>query len=323
MAPITANLAKLGPEAKLPVLKVAFSATTIFRGGWDKNKETLEAWRKRQIEEADHPMSPGPAFPFFRKLVMLNHYNSEKSGPPLVKVDVVSKQDPAVTPRFLNSLHHYGLLMQMERFKSQCFYTAGGSVSEILMTLGAHLFLSSNLENVKKTLQAGIPSAYMDPESEFNPEEYTDTRLKVALDGDSVCFDEQTDVVYNKAGLDPVHQLELQFQKVPLQPGPLHPFLIALAAVRSVFPLNAEESPLHLMLATARGLTGQLRVSRSVQEWGVHIDESFFLNGGEKGEHLQKARATIFFDDTDRHIVSARAHKVPAALVPHEKREGM
>jgi 5'-nucleotidase len=353
MAPITANLAKLRPDQKPPLLNVAFSATTIFRGGWNKDEvgrreewqekkskkeiqedfdewrkkeieKSLEEWRKRQIEQAAEPMSRGPAYPFFRKLLMLNHfYTPEDAHQPLVKAHVVSKQDPAVISRFLNSLNHYGLLGDMEKYKTQCFYTSGGDLREVLLPLGVDLFLSSDLETVKQTLAQKIPSAYMDPQSKVDTENYTDTKLNIALDGDSVIFDEQMDVVYNRAGLPSAQQREFEFRDHPLNPGPLHSFLLALGALRTVFPLSANESPLNLILVTARGLTGQWRATKSFQKWQIPVDKAYFLNGGPKGTYLKHSNATIFFDDTERHIHSAQENGVPAAYVPHEKREGM
>ena len=50
-------------------------------------------------------------------------------------------------------------------------------------------------------------------------------------------------------------------------------------------------------------------------EWGIRIDESFFLGGLDKGVFLREFAADIFFDDQQQHCNSASKY-VPTGHVP-------
>jgi 5'-nucleotidase len=53
-----------------------------------------------------------------------------------------------------------------------------------------------------------------------------------------------------------------------------------------------------------------------LRAWSIRIDESFFLDGLDKGRFLKKFGADIFFDDQHKHCQSA-AEYVPAGHVPN------
>ena len=66
---------------------------------------------------------------------------------------------------------------------------------------------------------------------------------------------------------------------------------------------------------TARSAPAHERVIRTLQSWGVRIDEAFFLGGMEKKRVLQAFGAHIFFDDNEKNTREA-AKVVLAVRVP-------
>lgn len=61
------------------------------------------------------------------------------------------------------------------------------------------------------------------------------------------------------------------------------------------------------------------RAIKTLREWGVRVDEAFFLGGVSKKEILSAFGAHIFFDDQYAHAAPA-SEVVPSAVVPY--REG-
>jgi 5'-nucleotidase len=66
---------------------------------------------------------------------------------------------------------------------------------------------------------------------------------------------------------------------------------------------------------TARNAPAHKRVVNTLREWGVRLDETFFLGGIEKAGILAVLKPHIFFDDQDAHLVKAQL-KTPSAHVP-------
>jgi 5'-nucleotidase len=59
-----------------------------------------------------------------------------------------------------------------------------------------------------------------------------------------------------------------------------------------------------------------MRVIKTLREWGVYVDEAFFLGGLGKDKVLQAFKPHIFFDDQDVHLDSA-SNLVPSGKVPY------
>ena len=67
---------------------------------------------------------------------------------------------------------------------------------------------------------------------------------------------------------------------------------------------------------TSRNAPAHERAVKTLRNWGVSINEAFFLGGVSKTEVLAAFGAHIFFDDQDIHTEPASA-VVPAATVPY------
>jgi 5'-nucleotidase len=57
-------------------------------------------------------------------------------------------------------------------------------------------------------------------------------------------------------------------------------------------------------------------VIRTLREWNIRLDESFFLGGLEKAAILETFGADVFFDDQAGHCEKAR-EVVATGHVPH------
>ncbi len=317
MATSLANIQPLlARGATFPLVNIAFSATSIFQGGWDPSKQTLQEWREYQIAHENEPMTPGPALRFLKQLMGLNQLSPDPIKHPLVHAHVVSQQDPFAALRFLNSLRQYSLETSFDNHSIRCSYLSGGSPLEVLVPLGAHIYLSGNEKPVAEVLKAGIGAARLSPMSVPVEATVADEKIRIAFDGDSCIFGDAMDRVYKTEGLAKAQQLEMEYEDTPIEPGPLHGFLMAVAALRSVFPDQADESPLNLIFATARGYKAQRRAIKTLRHWGVLFDRAHFLSGGAKGPVLRQSKATILFDDGAHNIKSAHDHGVPAGHVP-------
>ena len=102
-------------------------------------------------------------------------------------------------------------------------------------------------------------------------------------------------------------------KKLSLKAGPFKSFLVSLQKIQSTFP--EEDNPIRTALVTARSAPSHKRVIHTMREWGIRIDESFFLGGLDKGVFLRQFAADIFFDDQQQHCDSASQY-VPTGHVP-------
>ena len=114
--------------------------------------------------------------------------------------------------------------------------------------------------------------------------------------------------------------MENEWEKadIPLQKGPFANFILALAHIQSIFT-DRELAPIRTALVTSRNAPAHERAIKTLRNWGVRIDEAFFLGGVSKTDILSAFGAHIFFDDQRVHADPA-SEVVPSAVVPY--REG-
>ena len=103
--------------------------------------------------------------------------------------------------------------------------------------------------------------------------------------------------------------------KVPLQKGPFANFLMTLSNIQALFP-DRENAPIRTALVTSRNARALERPLLTLRNWGVRVDEAFFLGGVSKKEVLASFGAHIFFDDQHAHTDPA-SEVVPSAVVPY------
>ncbi|UVE19366.1 5'-nucleotidase [Pseudomonas sp. LS44] len=261
----------------------------------------VDAYRQYQIEHEDEILMPGDAFPLVEKLLGLNTV----LGQPRVEVILVSRNSADTGLRAFNSIQHYGLGI------SRAAFVGGRSPDPYLAAFGCQLFLSTHAEDVRSALASGFGAATI---LSGGPRREASTELRIAFDGDAVLFSDESERVYQKGGLMAFQDHERESARELLGGGPFKPFLFALHRLQQEFP--SEACPIRTALVTARSAPAHERVIRTLREWNIRLDESFFLGGLEKAAILETFGADVFFDDQLGHCEKAR-ELVATGHVPH------
>ena len=287
------NIMPLDPGAGAPLV-VAISSGAMFRLEESNRvfeERGLEGYAEYQVQHENVVLSPGVAFPLVEKLLALNKHNAAL---PAVEVVLLSRNSADTGLRIFNSIEHFGLDIQRAAF------TGGHAPHRYMAAFGAQLFLSTNTEYVRRALAAGYAAAQILPST---AETYTGPQLRIAFDGDAVIFGDESEQLYQQAGLEVFAQSEKDAAEKPLSGGPFRPLLEALQKIQSAYP--PKECPLRTALVTARGAPAHKRVILTLRQWGVRIDEALFLGGKTKAEFLRAFGADIFFDDQMVHCDEA------------------
>jgi len=264
--------------------------------------EGLEAYRLFQIAHENEVLVPGVAFPLVKKCLAIQE---PTSGESLVEVILLSRNSADTGLRIFNSIKAHDLNI------TRAAFTDGQSPYRYVSAFGAHLFLSANIEDVRRALDAGCAAAIIfssSASSNANPQ------LRIAFDGDAVLFSDEAEQIYQTDGLEAFVENEAKRAKQPLAAGPFRGFLTALHKLQSQFPID--DSPIRTALVTARSAPAHERVIHTLRAWGIRIDEALFLGGMSKGTFLKAFGADFYFDDQTGHCQSASQH-VATGHVPH------
>jgi 5'-nucleotidase len=263
--------------------------------------EGVEAYRQYQIDHEDEILPPGDAFPLVEKLLNLNG----NLGQARVEVVLVSRNSADTGLRVFNSVAHHGLGI------SRAAFVGGRSPYPYLAAFGSHLFLSTHAEDVRGALGAGFAAATI---LSGGPRRAASPELRIAFDGDAVLFSDESERVYQQAGLEAFQQHEKDSARELLGGGPFKPFLAALNRLQREFP--EEQCPIRTALVTARSAPAHERVIRTLRNWDIRLDESLFLGGLDKSAFLEAFAADVFFDDQTGHCERA-SQVVATGHVPH------
>ena len=288
-------------------LVIATSSRALFDLSTSHNiysEQGLEAYRRYQIEQEDVPLEPGEAFPLVQKLLSINDRVPNGDG---VEVILLSRNSADTGLRVFNSIEHWNLPI------TRAAFSGGKSPYRYVEAFGAHLFLSTNPEDVSNALSLGYAAASIITPSRHG--QMTPTQeLKIAFDGDAVLFSNESEAIFQSQGIDAFTQNEQAAANTTLTPGPFQAFLSAIYTLQ----VHSEggSCPIKTALVTARQAPAHERVIRSLRDWGIRIDECLFLGGLPKGPFLKAFQADIFFDDQLQHCQSASEH-VLAAHVPN------
>lgn len=235
------------------------------------------------------------------KLLGLNQRLSEQR----VEVILVSRNSADTGLRAFNSIQHYGLGI------SRAAFVGGRSPDPYLAAFGCHLFLSTHADDVRNALKAGFGAATL---LSGGTRRANSNELRIAFDGDAVLFSDDSERVYQSGGLHAFQSHEREAARQALPGGPFKPFLAALHSLQQEFPET--DCPIRTALVTARSAPAHERVIRTLREWNIRLDESFFLGGLDKSAVLEAFAADVFFDDQTGHCEKAR-QVVATGHVPH------
>jgi len=254
-------------------------------------KDGPQAYKNHQIKNENKPYDKGPSYNFVSKLLSLN--NSEE----LVEVVLLSRNSSDTGLRVLNSIHNYNLPI------TRAVFTKGRSPYSYLESFNADLFLSANADDVISAIESGYAAATIWPDSMNNQ---TDKQLRIAFDGDAVLFSDESEIIFQKHGLDEFMENEVVNEDKPLEAGPFHGFFLKLAKLQALFENYDEDTvPIRTALITARSMPAHARVIKTIRSWGVSVDEAIFLAGTSKGVFLKSFGADIYFDDQKKQCKSA------------------
>ncbi|HSL26141.1 MAG TPA: 5'-nucleotidase [Acidimicrobiia bacterium] len=266
--------------------------------------EGIAAYRAHQLEREAVVLEPGTAFSLASNLLRINELANER----LVEVVVISRNDADSGMRILNSVEAHGLDI------TRAAFTDGKPPWPFLGPFSCNLFLSAHDTDVEEALRHGWPAALVlkpaRPTGEGGPE----GEVRIAFDGDAVLFDHESEHVYQTKGLEAFVEREVALSEVPMSPGPFKPFLESLARVQQHFP--AEEAPIRLALVTARGAPAHRRVVHTLRQWGIRLNETFFLGGIDKAGVLAALKPHIYFDDQMTHLQQTQVATPSAHVVP-------
>jgi 5'-nucleotidase len=285
-------------------LVVALSSRALF--DFEEENQVFEAnddraYMQLQLQRLDQPARPGVAFSLARKLLAFNL----NASAPAVDVVILSRNDPVSGMRVFRSAQHYGLPIERGAF------TRGQSPWRYLRPLGAQLFLSTNLADVRQALDAGVPAAQVYPHSARASEAHPN-ELRIAFDGDAVLFSDEAEMVYQREGLDAFQRHEISHATTPLPPGPFKPLLEALHRLQRSSEIGGLR--IRTALVTARSAPAHERAIRTLMDWQIEVDEAIFLGGLPKGPFLREFEPDFFFDDQTGHVANAAPH-VPSGHV--------
>ena len=271
--------------------------------------EGLEAYCRYQLDHESDVLKPGTGFALINSMLRINQIDENTRR---TEVVIVSRNSADTSLRISNSIDHYNLDI------TRAAFTGGEPVAKYLNAFDVDLFLSATEEDVQAAVESNVASGliYDGPSAnQQNPLE----QIRIAFDGDAVLFSEESEMIYQREGLEAFIQHEKINAEKPLPEGPFAKLLMTLSFLQ--FELNnnnqQEISPIRTALVTARNSPAHERVIRTLRTWNVRIDETFFLGGVSKDKILASFSPHIFFDDQHQHCDTA-AKLVPTARVPYK-----
>lgn len=268
-----------------------------------------ERYREYQREHLDDVLEPGVAFPFIRRLLDLNDLSDRER---LVEVVILSRNDPETGMRVMRSVAHHGLDI------TRAIFMQGRAPYRFMEPLRMSLFLSANEDDVREAIDMGFAAGRVVGRAQ--PDD-GDTDLRIAFDFDGVLADDSAERVFQSEGLDGYQESESALAEVPLSRGPMADFLEKINRIQGIEESKSLDDPsgyrrrVHVAVVTARSAPAHERAINSIGQWGLRVNDAFFLGGIDKGPILEVLRPHIFFDDQRRHVEGA-ALSTPSVHIP-------
>lgn len=223
----------------------------------------------------------------------------------------MSRNSPDTSLRIFNSIDHHGLDI------TRAALTGGAPIAPYLHAFQTDLFLSAYRPDVQQAIDSNIAAGVILTGGTCGSDTAVE-QIRIAFDGDAVLFSADSERIFQKEGLDAFETHERKKADIPMQEGPFANFLRTIAHIQQRFA-DMESSPIRTALVTSRNAPAHERAIKTLRQWGIRVDEAFFLGGVRKTEVLSAFGAHIFFDDQYTHAAPA-SQVVPAAVVPY--REG-
>ena len=285
-------------------------ADKIFQSKYSQDKESaMSEYRAYMLERENNALNDGTAMPLVKALLDLNKYQPEGESP-LIEVVVMSRNSPETGIQVFNNIRRHKLNITRHAF------TGGESVVDYLEAFDVDLFLTTNVKDAQRVIDGFACAAAIVKKPPEDLAKLPEGQVRIAFDGDAVLFDESSEIVYKAEGLGGFHKNEDSKQDIPMSEGPYALLLRKLARLQERLPFSVEHSPVRIAIVTARNAPAEMRVIKTLRQWGVYVDEVFFLGGVGKSKILKAFKAHIFFDDQDLHLEEASRY-VPSGKVPY------
>ena len=266
-------------------------------------EQGLAAYEEYQVRHERVVLPKGPAFALVEAFLGLNALGENR----LVEVIVMSRNSPNTSLRIFHSIDHYGLDI------TRAALSGGAPIAPYLTPFQTDLFLSAHRPDVQDAVNTGIAAGMILTGNalDYSPAD----QIRIAFDGDAVLFSAESERIYQREGLDAFAEHERSKADEPMEKGPFANFLMTIAHIQAQFS-DRESVPIRTALVTSRGAPAHERAIKTLRQWGVRVDEAFFLGGVRKQEVLSAFGAHIFFDDQPAHAEPASKY-VPSAVVPY------
>lgn len=269
-------------------------------------EQGVHAYEAHQVAHEDKILGRGSAFSLVEAFLSLNKLREDGR---LVEVIVMSRNSPNTSLRIFHSIDHYGLDI------SRAALTGGSPIAPYLHAFRTDLFLSAFRPDVQQAIDSGFAAGVILTEGIHTPGGQPVEQIRIAFDGDAVLFSSESERIFQKEGLEAFTAHEKQKADIPMEEGPFANFLRTLAHIQEKFP-DKDTAPIRTALVTARSAPAHERAIKTLRQWGIRVDEAFFLGGVSKKDVLSAFGAHIFFDDQYTHAGPA-SQVVPSALVPY------
>lgn len=273
-------------------------------------KRGEKGYREYQEQNIDETLNPGVAFPFIERLLSLNDLSDKQS--PLIEVIILSRNDPETGLRVMRSVKAHNLQI------SRAIFMQGRSPYKFIGAMNMSLFLSANERDVQEAIGLGFAAGKV----VGKPAPHQEGRdLRIAFDFDGVLADDSSEVVMQTSkDLDVFHANETANMSVPLPEGALSEFLRGINRIQDIEEELVARDPsynrrVHVSIVTARNAPSHERLVRTLNSWGLRVNDAFFLGGIKKARVLRVLKPHIFFDDQINHL-TASADEVPSVHVP-------
>jgi 5'-nucleotidase len=146
-----------------------------------------------------------------------------------------------------------------------------------------------------------------------NTSQWPKDQVRIVFDGDGVLFSDEAECIYQTQGLEAFRKFEQEKLHIALPEGPMHVFALKLQKLRNALGSD-NKWRIRTFLVTARNGIANERALKTLEKWGLEIDETHFLGGLNKTPFLVVIDPVIFFDDSREHINRAKQY-VPAAHI--------
>lgn len=268
-----------------------------------------EKYREYQREHIDDVLQPGVAFPFIRRLLALNDLSEDER---LVEVVILSRNDPETGMRVMRSVERHDLDI------TRAIFMQGRAPYQFMGPLSMSVFLSANEDDVREAIDMGFAAGHV--MGHAAPDD-GDADLCIAFDFDGVLADDSAERVFQSEGLDGYQESESALAAVPLDRGPMADFLEKINRIQGIEESKRLDDPsgyrrrVHVAVVTARSAPAHERAINSIRQWGLSVNDAFFLGGLPKGPMLEVLQPHIFFDDQRRHVEGASL-STPSVHIP-------